>query len=479
MKLARHLFGYAPVKLAAMLAAFGGIFVYTRLLSAEEYGRYALMFSVLAVVHTLSLTWVEASAYRYTTKAEAEGTLPDHFKTAFSMMKRALLFSAVLLAVLLVATWDYPAYRIFVPLFALLMPLNVIIKIALEAHRASQRVRRYMLTSTTKILLGFLVGTFAAWQLKLGAISPFVGLLSAAICLALVEAPWMLKTARSGQIKPQRQSEWLRYGIPMALALVLDILLSASDRFLIAYFIDEAAVGGYAAGYGVADKTVLMLCSWVAMAGSPILLRAYDQGGIDAVQKPARSFAKLLFLIGIPAAAGLAMVAGPLSTAMVGESLRDQARQIIPWIAWAGLLNGFLIHYVSESYTLARNTRLRAQLMTVPVIANIVLNLALIPSYGVMGAVYATVLTYAGAVLLLGYFGRRLAPLPMPWRDVIFIIIASALMWPAINIMPELGGWAELILKVAAGGATYLCLVYLFNTGGIRELLKTRTLELS
>ncbi len=58
MKLARHLLGYAPVKLVAALCAFGGIYVFTRLLSAEEYGRYALMFSVMALMHTFSLTWV-------------------------------------------------------------------------------------------------------------------------------------------------------------------------------------------------------------------------------------------------------------------------------------------------------------------------------------------------------------------------------------------------------------------------------------
>ena len=43
-KLARHLAGYLPVNLANAIAAFGGVYVFTRLLSAEAYGTYALMF---------------------------------------------------------------------------------------------------------------------------------------------------------------------------------------------------------------------------------------------------------------------------------------------------------------------------------------------------------------------------------------------------------------------------------------------------
>jgi O-antigen/teichoic acid export membrane protein len=70
MKLLSHLAGYLPVNIANGIAAFGGVYVFTRLLGPEEYGRYALMFSVMALIHTLSLTPAEASAYRFAGKAD-------------------------------------------------------------------------------------------------------------------------------------------------------------------------------------------------------------------------------------------------------------------------------------------------------------------------------------------------------------------------------------------------------------------------
>ena len=75
MKLTRHLAGYLPANLASAIASFGGVYVFTRLLDADEYGRYALMFSVMALIHTVTLAPAEAAAYRFTGEANASGKL--------------------------------------------------------------------------------------------------------------------------------------------------------------------------------------------------------------------------------------------------------------------------------------------------------------------------------------------------------------------------------------------------------------------
>jgi len=472
VKLARHLLSYAPVKLVGALCAFGGIYVFTRLLSADQYGRYALMFSVMALMHTLSLTWVEAAAYRFTAKAQKDNMLPDHFRTALVLLLRALAVGLFLVLVLLVVTWDMPDYRVFVPYIALLIPCNALIKIALEAHKASQQVRHYALVAMTKMLLGFVVGALLAWKTGLGAVAPFAGLVFAAACLVWVEGRWLFKQALGGYSDGTTRRAWLSYGIPTALALMLDMLLSSGDRFFIAYFIDEAAVGSYAAGYGVADKTVLVLCAWVALASSPLMMAAYEKGGRRAAQEQSKNFVTMLLLVGLPAATGLALVADPLAEAMIGENVREQARRIIPWIAFAGLFNGLLIHYFSESFNLAHKTRIRALLMLVPLVMNIVLNIILIPIYGVMGAVISTLVCYIAAVILLGLVGRKYLSLGIPVKNTVRIMIACAAMWPVIALVPAYGSWTELLIKTAAGGVVYAAMIYMLNVANIRQLVR-------
>jgi len=474
MKLLRHLAGYLPVNIASGVAAFGGVYLFTRLLGAEEYGRYALMVSVLALVHTLSLTPAEAAAYRFAGKAEASGRIADHFRTALSVTLRSLLLAGVLIAGLALALHKLPEYLKILPWLAALLPLNTLIQMALEAHKASQQVGRYALIETLRLLGGFGLGALIAWQTGFGAVSPFIGMVIASAVLVLPEGRWLMRQAKGGETSVAQRRAYLSYGVPIAAALVLDLILSAADRFLIAIFLGEASVGEYAAGYGVADKTVLLLCAWAAMAGSPLVMAAYERGGKDAARDEARGLIRTLLLLGIPAATGLALVAQPLAEALIGEEVRAGAMQIIPWIAFAGLLNGLLIHYFSEAFQLTHKTKLRALLMLIPAGVNVGLNLILIPLHGIMGAVIATVISYGLGVVVLASIGRKHVALPIPLNDLIRTGLAALAMWPALMLVPAWGSWPELIVKAAVGGATYLIAALLLDAGGARGFLRDK-----
>jgi len=208
MKIIKHLSGYAPVKLAATLASFGGIYIYTRLLGPDEYGRYALMFSVMALIHLLSLTWVEASSYRFSGAVKTPEDLRNHFKTSVILLGMSLFLAALWISLLLYVTWGYPDYRRFVPYIALLLPLNTLIKIAMEVHKAQQHVRRYMISACAKIGLGFVVGVCLAWQTNLGAVAPIAGLLTAAILLAFFEGRWVLGQSLTGKTDRGTLKAW-------------------------------------------------------------------------------------------------------------------------------------------------------------------------------------------------------------------------------------------------------------------------------
>lgn len=473
MKLLKHLTGYMPVSLANGLVGFGGVYVFTRLLGGEDYGRFALLFSSMALLHTLTLTWAEAASFRFAGKAVEEGDLPGHYRTGLSLIAGSLLPMALGIGGLALIFRNDPAYLAVLPwLFGVAM-INTFGQLALEAHRAHQRVRRYALAETSRVVLGFLFGVIVAYLGGMGAAAPFVGMAVGGLIMLMREGPWLAGQARGGTLNAERTQAWLRFGVPVAMAMGLDILLSVSDRFLIKFYIDEYAVGAYAAGYGVADKPVLMICAWAALGASPLMMAAYEREGKAAASRAAGDLFRMIIFLGLPAAVGLALVADPLAQATIDEELSAQAAQIIPFIAFSGLLNGVLIHYVSESFQLVRKTQQRALLMIVPVLVNIVLNVILLPELGVMGAVYATVISYALAVALLGVYGRKLLALPVPLGDVARVLVAALCMWPVIAHLPDLGGWSELFLKVFAGGAIYSLVALLLNAGDARTLLKT------
>lgn len=476
MNLRRHLAGYLPVNLASGLASFGSVYVFTRVMGADEYGIYALMLWAMAMIHTLSLTWVEAAAYRFTAEAEATGDLAGHYQTALHLTLKALVLALALAGLLWVFLRDEPHYAATLPWIAALLPLTTVVQIALQAHKAGLRVGRYAFTETFRLLMGFALGALIAIYMGYGAAAPFIGMAIAACLMAVREGSWLMGAAKGGTTSAARQAQWVGYGLPVAAALVLDLVLSGIDRPMIAALMEngEAAVGAYAAGYGVADKTVLLLCAWVAMAGSPLVMAAYERGGKVAAAHEARGLIRTLLFIGVPAAAGIALVARPLAEAMIGEAVRAQAITIIPWIAAGGLLNGLLIHYFAEAFQLAKRPFERALLMLVPAGVNVALNFLLIPQMGVMGAVIATLICYAVGVCLLVLAGRRHVALLVPLMDVARIGLAALMMWPVIAVLPNWGGWPELILKAGAGVAVYGAVALALNAGGARTFMRDR-----
>lgn len=467
----RRLLGYFPASLAGGLASFGAVFALTRLLSPADYGFYALALTTMGIVYTLSITWAEAAAYRFAGEAQTKGKTPDHIRTIMALLAASAALGIALMAGAILIAAD-PMLRMALTAAMSTMVLTPLVNAAQEMNRAQQRISRYSTLRVCQDIGAFALGTFLAWRTGLGAAAPFMGLASVLALLAVVEGARLWRESEGGHFRRERVKPYLAYGVPVAIALALNIALDAGDRFLIALFLGPEAVGVYAAGYGLADKSVGLLCAWAAAAGAPMMMAAWEREGPEAMREVSAHVARTLLLVAAPAATGLALAAQPLSDVMIGEAMRAQAASIMPWIALSGLINGFVLHYISEAYQLSHRTDLRAWLMAIPAIANVALNAILLPWIGLMGAVYATVACYALALLLLASVARRLAPLSWPWRDFFKVAGACSAMAIAVRMAPAAGGMTELLVKASIGATVYVMAALVFDAAGARAALQ-------
>jgi O-antigen/teichoic acid export membrane protein len=467
----QRLLGYFPANMAGGLASFGGVYVLTRLLSPADYGFYSLALTIMGAIYTLTITWAEAAAYRFAGEAEATNAMPDHIRTVMRLLAVSAALGIWLMAGAIVIATS-PALRLALAVAASSMVLAPLINSAQEMNRAQQRVARYSVVRMIQDIGAFVLGAFFAWRTGLGPAAPFAGLASVLAVLALVEGSRLWRESRGGVFRYDRVKRYFTYGVPVALALTLNIALDTGDRLLIALFLGPESVGVYAAGYGVADKSVGLLCAWAAAAGGPLMMAAWEREGSEAVRAVSAQMARALMLIAAPAATGLALVAHPLCEVMIGEEMRVEAASIMPWIALSGLINGFVLHYLSEAFQLSRRTHLRAGLMAIPAVANVLMNVILLPRIGLMGAVYATVASYVLAFVLLAAAGRKLAPLSWPWLDFARVAGSCAAMAVAVRLLPSPGGLPDLLIKAGVGAATYAVAALAFDAAGARAALR-------
>jgi O-antigen/teichoic acid export membrane protein len=229
-------------------------------------------------------------------------------------------------------------------------------------------------------------------------------------------------------------------------------------------------VGAYHAGYSIANRTLDVLFLWLGSAGQPALIMALERGGLDRLRTAAREQLSTFLLIGLPAAAGVALVARPLADVLIGEDMRTAAASVTPWIALSALLYGLTAYYFGQAFTLGKKTKLLLVAMAIPAGLNVVLNLILVPRFGLIGAAWATAASFGLGLLATRVIGRRVMPLPIPWDSLIRCSVATGVMALVVARLPVLGGVAELALDATVGGVVYAAAALTLNAAGVRDV---------
>ncbi|MGV8930249.1 MAG: polysaccharide biosynthesis C-terminal domain-containing protein [Brevundimonas sp.] len=465
----RGVWGYLPANIVQGVVGFLAIIVFTRLLSAEDFGRYALAFSVLTLAHVAVFTWLEAAMARFWAAGRPGRDLAGHFA---SLYRAAFWLSLAFIPAVALVLWLWPADPLLK--FALAAglagcPVRCFLKLAQERYRAAGEVAMAANLDMSVAVGGLAIGVGFA-LVGAGGAAPLLGLALAPLAALPFILPGELRQARGASVEPARLRGYAVYGYPIAASLALTVVLSSTDRFLLAYFMDEAAVGAYHASYSIANRTLDVLFLWLGAAGQPALVMALERGGMDQLRVAAREQLSTFLLIGLPAAAGVALVARPLAEVLIGEDLRSAAASVTPWIALSALLFGLTAYYFGQAFTLGKKTKRLLIAMAIPAGLNVVLNFILVPRFGLMGAAWATAASFGVGMVATMLIGRRVMALPIPWESLARCGLASGLMAMVVSQLPAFGGLGELVLDAGVGGFVYAVAALTLNAAGVRDV---------
>ena len=466
----RGVWGYLPANIVQGVVGFLAIVLFTRLLSPEDFGRYALAVSVVTLSHVVVFSWLEAAMARFWA-AQTPGAAQAHFA---SLYRTAFVLGAAFLVVVGLGVWLLPAD----PLFKLALaaglagaPARSMVKLAQERFRAEGQVGKSARLDMAVTAGGLAIGVGFALA-GAGAAAPLLGLGLAPLAALPFVLPSELKQARGGAFEAGRVREYALYGYPIAASLALTVVLSSTDRFVLDAWLGEAAVGAYHASYSIANRTLDVLFLWLGTAGQPAMVMALERGGMERLRVAAREQLSTFLLVGLPAAAGVALVARPLSEVLIGQELRTAAASVTPWIALSALLFGLTAYYFGQAFTLGKKTRRLLIAMAIPAGLNVILNLILVPRFGRMGAAWATAASFGIGMVATWLIGRRVVALPIPWESLARCGVATGLMALAVSRLPAIGGFGELVLDAGVGGLVYVVAALVLNAAGVRDLAR-------
>ncbi|TGV17755.1 polysaccharide biosynthesis protein, partial [Mesorhizobium sp. M00.F.Ca.ET.186.01.1.1] len=214
----------------------------------------------------------------------------------------------------------------------------------------------------------------------------------------------------------------------------------------------------------------------LSLALVPAISEAVAQRQHQMIANRSEIAIRLTFLLGLPASFGLALLAEPINVMLYGDKNGTEALAVQSFtiifatlsIASAGILQG-----LGRVMRPARN-------LFIGVLVKLILNLALVPLWGISGAALSTVIAYLVAMGLnvlavKKYTGAQIGLRQTVKKPFLSVIVMSVVVliveWGATALLGKAGMSERLfqtlvgLLAVGAGAVVYV--LALLKTGGL------------
>jgi len=476
-------------------AAFGGNFLFTaanallillltrELLDPTRFGRLYFAISVLGMVSIFADLGLRKSAAHYI--SEYDGRDPGQVRYVIRYSVTALV---VLVAVssTLVAVFSGPLARLLgEPAVAPLLALGSLYVAghALQGYLSTvfQAFNRVEWSATINGITGvarlvLAVGFILLGLDVLGAMLGYVGGFAVAVLVGgvVLYRRHYVPLEQPDSPEPGLGRRILRYSVPLTVTESTNAVDKRVDIVLIGTLLTPAAASYYVLAKQISSFSIMPATS-IGYSVTP----AY--GGKTARENPEKAARlyeeafRYVLMVYLPAAAGLILVAGPTVELVFGP-------EYSPAVPVVQVISGYVLvrainKVTSDGLDYLGLARERAVLKTVTTFANVVLNLLLIPIYGVVGAAVATTATFATYTAGNVYQLHKELPVDNTalLRDGAVVAVVTAAMTVVVMLaVPYVSGPVTLAGVVLLGGGvtgTLSVVTGLVDVGRVRTML--------
>jgi O-antigen/teichoic acid export membrane protein len=277
--------------------------------------------------------------------------------------------------------------------------------------RVEERSIAFVLASLANILITVAATVLLVVVFDKGPLGVLVGNFTGTLCVYLALLAYR-REQLGLQFDRRLLREMNRFGIPLVPSALALWVTNFSDRFFLVKLADAREVGLYSIGVRIASAIVLLLTAF-RMAWPAFAYSIED----DAEARRTYGFV-LTYLIAVVSwlALTLGLLAPWLVRLLTTPAFYDGQRVVAP-LAFAGAAQaGYVVVAIGIGRT--RRTQFNWVVTGAAALLNVLLNLILIPPYGMMGAAVATVASYTLMFVLMAVYAQRIYATPYQWRRV-------------------------------------------------------------
>lgn len=374
----------------------------THVLGTALFGVYTLSITLTSIASTVAVLGLAQGALPFLSKARKSGIK----KETLAVVRAALLlvtFASILLATLnfIAAPWFADSVFTKPELSGFLVPFSSLIVITALTMIILSLLQGFMAVKERAWIEGVLVvgmtglGMALTWWLDLGAKGTIVSVLAGALS-GLLAGAFLLSRKAPGSFVPSQSSAplplipMLSYSWPLLGTTMLSFLLAWSDILIIGVFCDSKDVGVYGVCARLAPAIIMFHESLrpVFLSRLSDLYAEKDTHGIHHLFQLTARWAMwpgliILWVLLLWGTEILSLFGTEFKTGVHVLTVLCIGKAIIACTGMSGLIFG-----------VTNRAKVNLFNMVLLVGGNIVLNLILIPRYGVIGAAIATTTSY-------------------------------------------------------------------------------------
>jgi len=415
-RLGRHSAIYGIGGLVSRVIAVLLLPIYTRYLTPADYGKIETLLALTTVMGLILRAGITSAFFRFYFDVDDDAGRLRVLRTSFWFTMGGGTLGLLLLLALadpvssLLFGTDDAANLVRASAVALWATVNYEQLTAL--FRVEERSVAFVSASLANVFLTIGLTLLLVVALEKGPLGVIVGNFSGTLIVYLA-----LLGYRREQLGLQFDRgllrEMNRFGLPLVPTALFLWMTNFSDRFFLVWLDDVAEAGLYSVGVRVASAMVLLLTAF-RMAWPAFAYSIRDEG------EARRTYAFVLTYLTVVTAwvaLALTLLSPWLVDLLAADQFAESSRVVGP-LAFATVAYAAYV-VIAIGVGRARRTQFNWVVTGVAAVVNVLLNLLLIPAYGMMGAAFATVAAYSTMAIAMAWWSQRIYPVPYQWRRVV------------------------------------------------------------
>lgn len=456
-------FGFSQV--LGVIASLVSFPILARMLTISEYGVLGLCNTTLLLGCAFAKMGLQNSIVRFYPEYRSENKLDTFFATfVWGGGGFALLISLILVPVsLLIAP---PGFK---TVFLVIIPVVFVQSFFSTISNFLRSEERSSACAISTVIVRY-VGTFGGIALIYFAGAGLVGIFSAQFVIYAILLLFYLKkyhTEHTFSIKKFSMATYLgaaAYGFPLIVFELSSIVLAFSDRYLINIYCGPGQLGIYTAVYTICFYLADMVRQPLQLAVMPVYLRILHEDGKEKTVEFIRDVIGYVFLVILPLFAGCVAFGDEL-VIFLASSKYAVGAGIVPWVLGSSLLYS-LQSLVAVGFYIKKRTKLFSGVLFVGGSVNILMNITLIPTYGIIAAAWATAVSYILVLAVLAIISNKMFRISLPYLRISVYGFCAFSMYFLLLMLHEF----HILAKTGFGVIAYVTLVLLLDRKLYTEL---------